>query len=670
MEKNQSKNYIEHETWYKHFKDLLNKENSHAAIDNISLNLNFIPAHSCDDLNKSITNDEIIRNIRSLKDNKSPGPDGICAELYKYVLHEILPFLNKLFNEIFDSSNIPEEWCKSIITPIHKKGSFEDPNNYRGISLLNCISKVFMSILTKRLTNWCNENCIIDQAQSGFRKDFSTIDSIFVLMSLTQKYLSKRTGRFYCIFIDFEKAFDSIRHDKLWDALRRKGVSGKFLSTFQSLYGQLKSCVKVDDTLTEYFRCTVGTRQGCVASPQIFSIFINDLINYVNQSSGRGIFVSNAIRELNCLLFADDVSSFSDTIIQLQRQIDYISEFSRSVGLNINAGKTKIVVFRNGGIIKQSKKWFCNNKEIEIVPVYKYLGLYLTSNLSWNTTIDMLSRQAFKAIGIMCRIRRNFGFLEPVDMFKIFDSAVKPILCYGSQIWGYKYIDKIERVHIKYCKIVGNLAHKTCDAMALGECGRLPISLTYMKLCMKYWLTLLRMDTNRYPKQCYEMLRRLDTTGRHTWATNIKDLLFRYGFGYAWVAQEVGNENIFLSLFCQRVKDIFTQKWFSDIDSTPKAHHYKYFKSNLAPEYYLSLDISYVYKKMLSNFRCSNHDLMIEKGRHLGIDRQLRICPLCKQKKKKKKNLNIIEDEFHFFFECMEYENLGLHYCNENWLRN
>ena len=174
------------------------------------------------------------------------------------------------------------------------------------------------------------------------------------------------------------------------------------------------------------------------------------------------------------------------------------------------------------------------------------------------------------------------------------------------------------------------------------------------------------MDTNRYPKQCYEMLRRLDTTGRHTWATNIKDLLFRYGFGYAWVAQEVGNENIFLSLFCQRVKDIFTQKCFSDIDSTPKAHHYKYFKSNLAPEYYLSLDISYVYKKMLSNFRCSNHDLMIEKGRHLGIDRQLRICPLCKQKK----NLNIIEDEFHFFFECMEYENLRLLYFNKNWLRN
>ena len=156
-----------------------------------------------------------------------------------------------------------------------------------------------------------------------------------------------------------------------------------------------------------------------------------------------------------------------------------------------------------------------------------------------------------------------------------------------------------------------------------------------------------------------------DTAGRHTWATNIKDLLFLYGFGYAWLAQEVGNENMFLRLFCQRVKDIFTQKWFSGIESTPKAHHYKYFKTNLAPEHYLSLDISYVYKKMLSNFRCSNHDLMIEKGRHLGIDRQLRIYPICNQK-----NLNIIEDEFHLFFECMVYDNLRLLYFNKNWLRN
>ena len=105
------------------------------------------------------------------------------------------------------------------------------------------------------------------------------------------------------------------------------------------------------------------------------------------------------------------------------------------------------------------------------------------------------------------------------------------------------------------------------------------------------------MNTNRCQKQCYEMLRQLDTAERYTWAKNIKDLLFLYGFGNNWLAQEVGNENMFLRLFCQRRKNSFTQKWFSYIERTPKSHHYKYFKTNLAPEHYLSLDIVYVYKK-------------------------------------------------------------------------
>ena len=253
-------------------------------------------------------------------------------------------------------------------------------------------------------------------------------------MSLTQKYLSKKKGRFYCIFIDFEKAFDNVKHERLWDALSRKGVSGKFLHTLQSMYGQLKSCVKVDDALTQYFNCTVGTRQGCTGSPKIFSLFINDLIEYFNQNVTRGIFVSNAIKELNLLLFADDVSSFSDTVVQLQRQIDSIAEFSQSVGMKINIDKSKIIVFRNGGVVRRNEKWFYNSKKIDIVSVYKYLGLYFSPKLSWSKTHTMLSLQALKAVNHIIRIRRHFGFLELKDMFKVFDSIVKPILCYGAQL--------------------------------------------------------------------------------------------------------------------------------------------------------------------------------------------------------------------------------------------
>ena len=204
----------------------------------------------------------------------------------------------------------PYDWSSSIITPIHKKGSKLDPNNYCGISLIDSICKIFVNIMNSRLTQWCDDFDILHECQAGFGKKYSTMDNIFVLMSLVQKYLCKRKGRFYCIFIDFSEAFDSIRHDKLWDAMQQKGITGKFMEIYKSMYSKLRSCVKVNGGITDYFNCTIGTRQGCITSPKFFSLFINDLVSYLNNDSGRGIFVSNGINCLNMLMYADDVSSF------------------------------------------------------------------------------------------------------------------------------------------------------------------------------------------------------------------------------------------------------------------------------------------------------------------------------------------------------------------------
>lgn len=121
--------------------------------------------------------------------------------------------------------------------------------------------------------------------------------------------------------MDFKRAFDSIQHTCLWYSLERKGVSenSKFLKIFKSMHSQLKSCVK--NGLTGYFECYIGTRQGCVSSPILFSLFINDLISYLRSQCDRGIFVSNQILDLLALLFADDVASFSESIVRLQQQI-------------------------------------------------------------------------------------------------------------------------------------------------------------------------------------------------------------------------------------------------------------------------------------------------------------------------------------------------------------
>ena len=109
--------------------------------------------------------------------------------------------------------------------------------------------------------------------------------------------------------------------------------------------------------MTKYFEYYIGTRQGCVSSPVIFSLFINDLVSYLKNECDRGVFVTDQIDDLLALMFADDVASFSETIIRLQHQINCIQMFCESVGMSLNLLKTKIIVFRNGGIVKQIENW-------------------------------------------------------------------------------------------------------------------------------------------------------------------------------------------------------------------------------------------------------------------------------------------------------------------------
>ena len=660
---NRSENQVNREDWLTYFKNLLNTsslEEHEQVLQNITQN------NDCIELDRQITDDEIISSLKSIHSNRSPGPDGICIEMLKVTLNETLPFLNALFNTIYDTGVFPAEWSQNIICPIHKSGSKSNPENFRGISLINSISKIFTNILTIRLQKWAENNNVIDESQAGFRKQYSTIDNIFSLQALIQKYLCRERGRFYCIFVDFRRAFDSISHNKIWDSLQRKGISenSKFLKIFQSMYSQLKSCVKINDSLTKFFECSIGTRQGCVSSPIIFSLFINDLVAYLKSETDHGIFVTNNIEDLLALMFADDVSCFSDTVIRLQRLIDLIEKFCKSVGMKLNLRKTKIMVFRNGGIVKQIERWYYEGAEIEIVSMYKYLGLYFTPKLIWSKTKELLAKQALKAASSIFRYQRQFGFFHPSDAFKLFDSMVKPVACYGAEIWGYNYSDEIERIQTKFCKYYIGLRQNTNDDFALGECGRLPLAVNYMTQAIKYWLKLLYMPNHRYPRQCYLMLKSLTDTGKITWATHIKSLLFEFGFGYAWLANEVGNCSHFLNLFKQRIKDISIQNWRRNVTESPKADHYKYFKTNLNVETYLTINLNYVCRKTLANFRCASHSLLIEKGRHVDTNKEFRFCPFCLSR-----NVFTVEDEFHFFMVCPIYMDLREKYFKPDWRR-
>ena len=137
------------------------------------------------------------------------------------------------------------------------------------------------------------------------------------------------------------------------------------------------------------------------------------------------------------------------------------------------------------------------------------------------------------------------------------------------------------------------------------------------------------MEENRYSKACYLMLKKLDDAGRITWASSVKNLLFRYGFGIVWFEQQIGDPGTFLLNFTQRIKDCYRQEWHYGLNNSPRLEVYCTFKSLLEPEKYLSF-LSYRKKKVLADFRCSTRKLNVELGRHFNVPRHERVCMYCK----------------------------------------
>ena len=192
------------------------------------------------------------------------------------------------------------------------------------------------------------ENAAVAECQAGFRKNYSTVDQIFNLYAIVKKCLRKKGQKLYVAFVDFRKAFDSVWHDKLLDCIRNQGIKGKLFSALGAMYNSLLSCIRAICKYSEFFECPVGVRQGCVLSPTLFSLFINQMANHVTPKGRHGIQLVPGVMELFILLFADDVALLSTTPTGLQNQLDSLKTCCQEMKMEVNKDKTKIMVFRKG----------------------------------------------------------------------------------------------------------------------------------------------------------------------------------------------------------------------------------------------------------------------------------------------------------------------------------
>ena len=445
------------DTFYEYFKSLNDADD---ADDDNDVDLHQICENPLYDvmLNSEIAETEILDAIKNLKNSKSPGLDKILNEYLKNSPPALIKVLYRIFNLILDTGIIPDDWTIGIIKPMYKnKGDTMDPDNFRAITLISCLGKLFTSILNIRMTFFANEISLLSYNQAGFRKGHSTIDNIFVLNALISLYQSFGK-KLYCAFIDFRKAFDTVWRTGLWKKLINSGIKGKIFSVIYNMYNNIKSCVQYNSEQSDFFPCLTGVRQGENLSPFLFSIFLNDLETFLIEHNCSPLTLVqdiyeqelNNLLEIFVILYADDTVLLADTRTGMQNALDLFQLYCNQWKLEVNVNKTKIIIFCK----RKSTENFefrLQNTLIEIVDSFSYLGLMFKYNGNFRDARKKLANQAQKSLFSIYKNIRNQNI--PIDIqLKLFDAMVEPILLYGSEIWGYENGKIIEQVHLSFCK--------------------------------------------------------------------------------------------------------------------------------------------------------------------------------------------------------------------------
>ena len=650
------KNQIKLEDWYQHFKSLLDKETEQ------ELDVDYEEGDENAVFNRPISEVEVLLALKQLKVKKSAGPDKIISELLKYSAKYITPFFVKFLNELFDRGIYPQKWTESIILPLYKKGDVNNPSNYRGISLSDISSKIYGSIINKRIQNWVNEKNITGEQQAGFKSGYSCIDHVYTLLACVQKqFVNNR--KLYVAFIDFEKCFDTIDRNLLWPILIKNNIKGKLLKCIKSMYHSVKACIRSRENLTEQITCTLGVKQGDICSPILFSIFINELALEVITNGRHGAHFLLDTYELFILLLADDVALISETPVGLQNQLNNLCRSAKSLKLKVNLNKSNVVVFRKGGYLGRFENWTFDGSVMPVVNAYKYLGLYLSTKLSFSAACRDIGSKAKKALlYVMQRLRLCNN--HSVDIFmRIFDTQIQPIMQYGSEIWGLdKSAQFCEKIHLYALKKFLCVDMRTPNDLIYKELNRYPITISSTVNCIRYWLKLVQMERHRLPYKAYRSLKELDDRDKNTWVSNVRNCLCMNGFAYVWYQQGVGDVKGFLRVFKERLIDSRWQNVDNHIEESERFNFYKCFCENrFTLPRYLTLDINRQFKYIMTKFRFGVSPINVHHFRYKNVCERAMYCLYCK---------DVIESELHFLLVCPLYDDIRKQYVPAKFYRN
>ena len=275
------------------------------------------------------------------------------------------------------------------------------------------------------------------------------------------------------------------------------------------MYAEIKSCIMLNGNKSEFFNCEIGVRQGENLSPLLFSLYLNDLEDFLTSKNGSGIEIDinedqiELYIKLFAILYADDTILMSDDENHFQNLLNYFAEYCKRWHLKINISKTKISIF--GGNFQSNNEIFTlNGSVVEIVKEFKYLGILFTQNGRFVQNTKKLADIACKSMHLLRRRIVNLNL--PIDcQLKLFDQTVVPILLYGCEIFGFENIYAIEKIHLQFLKSIFKLKKSTPNVMVYGEFGRYPLEILVKIRMVKFWFKLLSGKNTKIACTMYKL---------------------------------------------------------------------------------------------------------------------------------------------------------------------
>ena len=455
--------------WREHYNMLLNTENpSDPQI------LNRLPQKEpIQQMDMTPTLQEVELAVRTLKNRKSPGVDGIPAEVWKHGGTTIIKRLHELICRIWEAEEVPQQWKDAkLVSIFKKKGDRAVCGNSRGIALLSVAGKILAKIMLTRLNEYITDSTC-PESQCGFRRERGTTDMIFVARQLQEKCREQRMD-LCMVFIDLSKAFDTVNRGMLWEIMRRAGCPNKFTNIVRAFHDQMSATVSIGGDETAPFDVGVGVKQGCVMAPVIFNVYLAAASHLFRESfpveRGVGLTyrldgsVFNLTRlkartkvskdSLTELQYADDCALVAHSPEDLQASITALSNIYKGLGLVINTDKTEVLyqwygpdppippTIRIGETALKSTNQFC------------YLGSILSSDCSMDADINS---RIGKACAAFAKLRKNVIHthnLRLTTRVAVYRAIVISVLLYGLETMTIyrRHMKLLERFHMSCVK--------------------------------------------------------------------------------------------------------------------------------------------------------------------------------------------------------------------------